>query len=413
MKKILERFLEYVKIDTQSADNADVVPSTDGQFTLAKKLVKELEELGVKANMDEHACVIAKIPANIEKSKSGKAIPAIGFLAHLDTSPDCSGHDVKPKIHENYDGISKIIINEELGKFISPDTNRILSCYEGNTIVTSDGTTLLGADDKAGVCEIVSAMEYLIENPQIKHGKLRVAFGCDEEIGVGANNFDVEDFGCDFAYTMDGSSVGELQFECFNAAEAKIDILGKSVHPGDAKNKMINALTISRDIQMAMPLFAVPETTECREGFIHLIEAHGDVENASLVYIIRDHNRELFEDKKNTVRKICEEINSRYDIDRVKLEMHDEYRNMADIIKNDPRSVDIATKAMENLGITVNKDPIRGGTDGSKISFMGLPTPNIFAGGENFHGRFEFVSIQSIQKAIDVIVEIAKIAAEK
>ena len=241
---------------------------------------------------------------------------------------------------------------------------------------------------------------------------MRIAFGCDEEVGVGSDNFDVEDFGCDFAYTMDGSSVGELQFECFNAAEAKIDILGKSVHPGDAKNKMINALTIARDIQMAMPLVCVPEKTECREGFIHLVEAHGNVENAELTYIIRDHNKELFEDKKNIVKKICEEINAGYDIERVKLSIHDEYRNMADIINNDPRSVDIATKAMENLGITVNKDPIRGGTDGSKISFKGLPTPNIFAGGENFHGRFEFVSVQSIQKAIDVIVEIAKIAAE-
>jgi len=402
-----ERLIRYCKIDTQSDPaNEQETPSSKKQFDLANLLVEELKELGLQdVSVDEHCYVYAKLPSNLDKK-----VETVGFIAHMDTAPDFSGTGVNPRIIENFDG-KDIALNKDVT--LSMERFPWMKEFKGKRLMVTDGNTLLGADDKAGVCEIVSAIEYLIENPQIKHGKLRVAFGCDEEIGVGANNFDVEDFGCDFAYTMDGSSVGELQFECFNAAEAKIDILGKSVHPGDAKNKMINALTISRDIQMAMPLFAVPETTECREGFIHLIEAHGDVENASLVYIIRDHNRELFEDKKNTVRKICEEINSRYDIDRVKLEMHDEYRNMADIIKNDPRSVDIATKAMENLGITVNKDPIRGGTDGSKISFMGLPTPNIFAGGENFHGRFEFVSIQSIQKAIDVIVEIAKIAAEK
>ena len=287
-----------------------------------------------------------------------------------------------------------------------------LKNYIGETLITTDGNTLLGADDKAGVCEIVSAMEYLVNNPDIKHGKIRVAFGCDEEIGVGANNFDVEDFGCDYAFTMDGSTVGELQYECFNAAEAKIEILGKSVHPGDAKNKLINALTISREIQNAMPTFCVPETTKEREGFIHLVEAAGNVENASLTYIIRDHSRELFENKKYIVEKICEEIDSKFDIQRVKLNISDQYHNMAEIINKDTRSVDIATKAMENLGIRVNKAPIRGGTDGSKISFLGLPTPNIFAGGENFHGRFEFVSVESIKKAIDVIVEIARLSAK-
>ena len=408
MERFVDRFLRYVKKNTRSDESkAGIeIPSTASQMEFLEELSEELKRIGledVKINK-KNAFLTATVPANVENA------PVIGFISHVDTAA-FNAENISPQIHENYDGGDIALGNS--GFVLSPKEFPNLKNYIGQTLITTDGTTLLGADDKAGVCEIVSAMEYLIENTQIKHGKLRVAFGCDEEIGVGANNFDVEDFGCDFAYTMDGSSVGELQFECFNAAEAKIDILGKSVHPGDAKNKMINALTISRDIQMAMPLFAVPETTECREGFIHLIEAHGDVENASLVYIIRDHNRELFEDKKNTVRKICEEINSRYDIDRVKLEIHDEYRNMADIIKNDPRSVDIATKAMENLGITVNKDPIRGGTDGSKISFMGLPTPNIFAGGENFHGRFEFVSVQSIQKSIEVIVEIAKIAAEK
>ena len=407
MEGFVNRFIQYVKKNTRSdASKAGVViPSTASQMEFLEELYKELKEIGledVKINKN-NAFLTATVPANTDNA------PVIGFISHVDTA-DFNAENISPQIHENYDGGDIALGNS--GFVLSPKEFPNLKKYIGQTLITTDGTTLLGADDKAGVCEIVSAMEYLINNPQIKHGKLRIAFGCDEEVGVGSDNFDVEDFGCDFAYTMDGSSVGELQFECFNAAEAKIDILGKSVHPGDAKNKMINALTIARDIQMAMPLVCVPEKTECREGFIHLVEAHGNVENAELTYIIRDHSKELFEDKKNIVKKICEEINAGYDIERVKLSIHDEYRNMADIINNDPRSVDIATKAMENLGITVNKDPIRGGTDGSKISFKGLPTPNIFAGGENFHGRFEFVSVQSIQKAIDVIVEIAKIAAE-
>jgi len=407
MEGFVNRFIRYVKKNTRSdASKAGVViPSTASQMEFLEELYKELKEIGledVKINKN-NAFLTATVPANTDNA------PVIGFISHVDTA-DFNAENISPQVHENYDGGDIALGNS--GFVLSPKEFPNLKNYIGQTLITTDGTTLLGADDKAGVCEIVSAMEYLINNPQIKHGKLRIAFGCDEEVGVGSDNFDVEDFGCDFAYTMDGSSVGELQFECFNAAEAKIDILGKSVHPGDAKNKMINALTIARDIQMAMPLVCVPEKTECREGFIHLVEAHGNVENAELTYIIRDHSKELFEDKKNIVKKICEEINAGYDIERVKLSIHDEYRNMADIINNDPRSVDIATKAMENLGITVNKDPIRGGTDGSKISFKGLPTPNIFAGGENFHGRFEFVSVQSIQKAIDVIVEIAKIAAE-
>ena len=407
MEGFVNRFIRYVKKNTRSdASKAGVViPSTASQMDFLEELYKELKEIGledVKINKN-NAFLTATVPANTDNT------PVIGFISHVDTA-DFNAENISPQIHENYDGGDIALGNS--GFVLSPKEFPNLKNYIGQTLITTDGTTLLGADDKAGVCEIVSAMEYLINNPQIKHGKLRIAFGCDEEVGVGADNFDVEDFGCDFAYTMDGSSVGELQFECFNAAEAKIDILGKSLNTCDAKNKMINAITISRDIKMSMTLVCVPEKTECREGFIHLVEAHGNVENAELTYIIRDHSKELFEDKKNIVKKICEEINAGYDIERVKLSIHDEYRNMADIINNDPRSVDIATKAMENLGITVNKDPIRGGTDGSKISFKGLPTPNIFAGGENFHGRFEFVSVQSIQKAIDVIVEIAKIAAE-
>ena len=411
MEKFLDRFLNYVKKNTRSdaAKAGVVIPSTPSQMEFLHELSEELKQIGlvdVKIN-PKNAFLSATLPANLTVDADN--VPVIGFIAHVDTA-DFNAKNVSPQIHEDYDG--RDIILGDSGFVLSPAEFPNLKNYIGQTLITTDGTTLLGADDKAGVCEIVSAMEYLINNPQIKHGKIRVAFGCDEEIGVGADHFDVEDFGCDFAYTMDGSAVGELQFECFNAAEAKIDILGKSVHPGDAKDKMINALSISRDIQNAMPLVCVPEKTENREGFIHLIEAHGNVENASLTYIIRDHDKTLFENKKYIVKKICEDINSKYDIERVKLSIHDEYRNMADIINNDPRSVDIATKAMQNLGIEVNKAPIRGGTDGSKISFMGLPTPNIFAGGENFHGRFEFVSVQAIKKAVDVIVEIVKIAAE-
>ena len=411
MEKFLDRFLNYVKKNTRSdaAKAGVVIPSTPSQMEFLHELSEELKQIGlvdVKIN-PKNAFLSATLPANLTVDADN--VPVIGFIAHVDTA-DFNAKNISPQIHEDYDG-RDIILGDSVF-VLSPAVFPNLRNYFVQSLITTDGTTLLGADDKAGVCEIVSAMEYLINNPQIKHGKIRVAFGCDEEIGVGADHFDVEDFGCDFAYTMDGSAVGELQFECFNAAEAKIDILGKSVHPGDAKDKMINALSISRDIQNAMPLVCVPEKTENREGFIHLIEAHGNVENASLTYIIRDHDKTLFENKKYIVKKICEDINSKYDIERVKLSMHDEYHNMADIIKKDTRSVDIATKAMQNLGIEVNKAPIRGGTDGSKISFMGLPTPNIFAGGENFHGRFEFVSVQAIKKAVDVIVEIVKIAAE-
>ena len=323
MEGFVNRFIRYVKKNTRSdASKAGVViPSTASQMEFLEELYKELKEIGledVKINKN-NAFLTATVPANTDNA------PVIGFISHVDTA-DFNAENISPQIHENYDGGDIALGNS--GFVLSPKEFPNLKNYIGQTLITTDGTTLLGADDKAGVCEIVSAMEYLINNPQIKHGKLRIAFGCDEEVGVGSDNFDVEDFGCDFAYTMDGSSVGELQFECFNAAEAKIDILGKSVHPGDAKNKMINALTIARDIQMAMPLVCVPEKTECREGFIHLVEAHGNVENAELTYIIRDHSKELFEDKKNIVKKICEEINAGYDIERVKLSIHDDYRNM-------------------------------------------------------------------------------------
>ena len=411
MEKFLDRFLNYVKKNTRSdaAKAGVVIPSTPSQMEFLHELSEELKQIGlvdVKIN-PKNAFLSATLPANLTVDADN--VPVIGFIAHVDTA-DFNAKNISPQIHEDYDG--RDIILGDSGFVLSPAEFPNLKNYIGQTLITTDGTTLLGADDKAGVCEIVSAMEYLINNPQIKHGKIRVAFGCDEEIGVGADHFDVEDFGCDFAYTMDGSAVGELQFECFNAAEAKIDILGKSVHPGDAKDKMINALSISRDIQNAMPLVCVPEKTENREGFIHLIEAHGNVENASLTYIIRDHDKTLFENKKYIVKKICEDINSKYDIERVKLSMHDEYHNMADIIKKDTRSVDIATKAMQNLGIEDNKSQNRAATHGSKNTFMGFPTPKNRSRGENIHGRFEFVSVQAIKKAVDVIVEIVKIAAE-
>lgn len=405
MEKIINRFIGYVKRNTRS-DESNIgikIPSTDSQMEFLEELGEELKVIGltdIKINKG-NAFLTATLPANCEKA------PAIGFIAHVDTA-DFNAENINPIIHENYDG-GDIALGES-GFVLSPKEFPNLKNYVGETLITTDGTTLLGADDKAGVCEIVSAMEYLINHPEIKHGKLRVAFGCDEEIGVGADHFDVKDFACDYAFTMDGGAVGELQYECFNAAEAKIDILGKSVHPGDAKDKLINALTISREIQNAMPIFCVPETTEGREGFIHLTEARGNVENASLTYIIRDHSSELFKNKKYIVEKICKEVNAKFDIPRVSLKMTEQYRNMAEIINKDPRSVDIATRAMENLGIAVNKAPIRGGTDGSKISFLGLPTPNIFAGGENFHGRFEFVSVGSIKKAINVIIEIARLS---
>lgn len=405
MEKIINRFIGYVKKNTRS-DESNIgikIPSTDSQMEFLEELGEELKVIGltdIKINKG-NAFLTATLPANCEKA------PAIGFIAHVDTA-DFNAENINPIIHENYDG-GDIALGES-GFVLSPKEFPNLKNYVGETLITTDGTTLLGADDKAGVCEIVSAMEYLINHPEIKHGKLRVAFGCDEEIGVGADHFDVKDFACDYAFTMDGGAVGELQYECFNAAEAKIDILGKSVHPGDAKDKLINALTISREIQNAMPTFCVPETTEGREGFIHLIEARGNVENASLTYIIRDHSSELFKNKKYIVEKICKEVNAKFDIPRVRLQIIEQYRNMAEIINKDPRSVDIATRAMENLGIAVNKAPIRGGTDGSKISFLGLPTPNIFAGGENFHGRFEFVSVESIKKAINVIIEIARLS---
>ena len=405
--QLIDRFIRYVKKETRSDEASTTVPSTPSQTEFLKDLVEELVELGyqdVRLN-PKNSFVTATIPATTTKE-----VPVVGFISHVDTA-DFEARNVQPQFHENYDG-EAIVLDKE-GKFVlSPKDFPNLKNYVGKTLITTDGTTLLGADDKAGVSEIVTAGAYLLAHPEIEHGKIRVAFGPDEEIGRGADLFDVEEFGCDFAYTMDGGPVGELEYESFNAAQAEITIQGKNVHPGTAKDTMVNALEIARQFQNALPEFEVPEHTSGREGFYHLMYANGVVEEAKLVYIIRDHDRKLFEAKKAYLQLVADRLNASLDSNRISIDMKDQYYNMAEIIEKDFRAVEVAQKAMENLSITPIIEPIRGGTDGSKISFMGLPTPNIFAGGENFHGRYEFVAVESMEKARDVIIEIAKLLAK-
>ena len=405
--QLIDRFIRYVKKETRSDEASTTVPSTPSQTEFLKDLVEELVELGyqdVRLN-PKNSFVTATIPATTTKE-----VPVVGFIAHIDTA-DFEARNVQPQFHENYDG-EAIVLDKE-GKFVlSPKDFPNLKNYVGKTLITTDGTTLLGADDKAGVSEIVTAGAYLLAHPEIEHGKIRVAFGPDEEIGRGADLFDVEEFGCDFAYTMDGGPVGELEYESFNAAQAEITIQGKNVHPGTAKDTMVNALEIARQFQNALPEFEVPEHTSGREGFYHLMYANGVVEEAKLVYIIRDHDRTLFEAKKAYLQLVADRLNASLDSNRISIDMKDQYYNMAEIIEKDFRAVEVAQKAMENLSITPIIEPIRGGTDGSKISFMGLPTPNIFAGGENFHGRYEFVAVESMEKARDVIIEIAQLLAK-
>ena len=405
--QLIDRFIRYVKKETRSDEASTTVPSTPSQTEFLKDLVEELVELGyqdVRLN-PKNSFVTATIPATITKE-----VPVVGFIAHVDTA-DFEARNVQPQFHENYDG-EAIVLDKE-GKFVlSPKDFPNLKNYVGKTLITTDGTTLLGADDKAGVSEIVTAGAYLLAHPEIEHGKIRVAFGPDEEIGRGADLFDVEEFGCDFAYTMDGGPVGELEYESFNAAQAEITIQGKNVHPGTAKDTMVNALELARQFQNALPEFEVPEHTSGREGFYHLMYANGVVEEAKLVYIIRDHDRKLFEAKKAYLQLVADRLNASLDSNRISIDMKDQYYNMAEIIEKDFRAVEVAQKAMENLSITPIIEPIRGGTDGSKISFMGLPTPNIFAGGENFHGRYEFVAVESMEKARDVIIEIAQLLAK-
>lgn len=403
--QLVERFIKYIKKDTRSNPNSSTVPSSENQIEFLEELERELNEIGfsdVKLNRDNYF-VTATVP-----STSGKKLPTIGFISHIDTA-DFESKNINPKFHENYDG-SDIILDEE-GKYVlSPKDFPNLNNYIGQTIISTDGSTLLGADDKAGVAEIVTACQYLIENPEIEHGTIRVAFGPDEEIGRGADLFDVEDFACDFAYTMDGSVVGELEYECFNAASVVVNVEGKNVHPGSAKDKMINANKLAIEFQNALPKFESPEHTEGYEGFYHLSAFNGTEEAAQMIYIIRDHDKDLFEAKKNYAKLVADRLNKKYGQKRFNLEIEDSYYNMGEIIRNDFTCVEVAKKAMENLNIKPIIKPIRGGTDGSKISFMGLPTPNIFAGGENFHGRYEFVAVESMEKACKVIIEIAKLS---
>lgn len=401
-----DRFLRYVKFETRSDEKSETIPSTPTQLEFAKILAKELEEIGMENVYVNDACFVnATLPGNIDED-----VPVIGFIAHMDTA-DFNATNVNPKIVENYDG-KDIVLNEAKDIVLSVEEFPNLKNYVGKTVITTDGTTLLGADDKAGIVEIVEAMKYLIEHPEIKHGTVKVAFGPDEEIGRGADNFNVEEFGADFAYTMDGGPVGELEYESFNAAGAVFKIKGKSVHPGTAKGKLINASLIAAEVVNSFPADEVPEKTEGYEGFYFLDKINSNCEEAELSYILRDHDREKFEAKKKFAADVAKKINEKYGKELVSVEIKDQYYNMGEIIKDHMNVVEIAKKAMENLGIKPVIEPIRGGTDGSKISFMGLPTPNIFAGGENFHGKYEFVALESMILATDVIVEIVKLNGE-
>ena len=402
-----ERFLRYVKFDTRSDEKSETIPSTPSQTEFAKLLKKELEEIGLEnVYINDFCFVNGTLPSNIDKK-----VPVVGFLAHMDTA-DFNAVNVNPQIIENYDG-KDIILNKELGITMSVEDFPDLKKYISQTVITTDGTTLLGADDKSGIVEIMEAMKYLVNHPEIKHGTVKVAFGPDEEIGRGADNFNVEEFGADFAYTMDGGPVGELEYESFNAASAVYKIKGKSVHPGTAKGKMKNASLIAIDLASMFPEDEVPEKTEGYEGFYLLDGITSNCEDAELTYILRDHDKKKFEDKKEFAREVAEKINKKYGQNTVEVTIKDQYYNMGDIIKDHMYVVDIAREALENLNIKPIIKPIRGGTDGSIISFMGLPTPNIFAGGENFHGKYEFVALESMVKATDTIIEIVKLTAEK
>lgn len=410
MQHIIDRFVSYVTIDTESDPNSQTTPSTEKQWNLANKLVEELKTIGLEdVTIDEKAYIMATLPGNVDHE-----VPVIGFVSHFDTSPDFSGANVKPQIIENYDG-KDIVLNVEKNIILSPNYFKDLLQYKGQTIITTDGTTLLGADDKAGITEIVSAMEYLVQHPEIKHGKIRIGFTPDEEIGRGAHHFDVEKFGAQWAYTMDGSQIGELEYENFNAAGAKITFKGKSVHPGYAKGKMINSMLIANDFINELPKKETPQETRGYEGFFHVHHLTGSIEETVLELIIRDHNKVKFEKRKDLIGKIAKKINRKFakqfGEDIVITEVKDQYYNMKEKVLPVKHIVDIAEKAMKELNIKPIIKPIRGGTDGSQLSYMGLPCPNIFAGGHNFHGKYEYVPAESIQKATDVIVKIAELTA--
>lgn len=401
MKKVEERFLEYIKINTKSDETTKVTPSTKGQLVLAEKLCNELKEVGLKdAKISQHGYVYATLDKN-----SNKDLPVIGFIAHMDTAPDYSGESVNPKIVANYDG-KDIKLNDSV--VLSPKFSPELKQYIGKTLITTDGTTLLGADDKAGIAEIMTAMEYLVNHPEIEHGTIKVGFTPDEEIGEGADNFDVEGFGADFAYTMDGGRVGELEYENFNAAGVKVQINGVNVHPGYAKGKMLSSIMVANEFINSLPLDEVPEKTDKYEGFSHLTDIEGTIENTSLNYIVRDFFTDSFEERKEKFKNIEKELNKKYGEGTVIVNIKDQYKNMKEKIEPVMHIVENAKEAMIEAGVTPIVRPIRGGTDGARLSFMGLPTPNIFAGGENFHGKYEYVPVESMEKAVQVIVNIVK-----
>ena len=408
MKKIIERFISYVKIDTESDPDSTTTPSTAKQWVLAHKLVDELNAIGMSnVSIDDNAYIMATLPSNVDYE-----VPTIGFISHFDTSPDFTGADVNPQIVENYDG-KDIVLNRGLDIVLSPDYFEDLLQYKGQTLITTDGTTLLGADDKAGITEIVTAMEYLIKHPEIKHGTIKIGFTPDEEIGRGAHKFNVQKFGADWAYTMDGSQVGELEFENFNAASAVITIKGKIVHPGYAKGKLVNSMYYAAEFINALPPLETPEHTEGYEGFFHLHDMEGKVEKTILKYIIRDHDKNKFEARKALMEKVVFDLNTKFENEVFDIEIKDQYFNMKEKVEPVMHIVDIAEEAMNAIDITPIIKPIRGGTDGSQLSYMGLPCPNIFAGGHNFHGRYEYVPVESMEKAVEVICKIAELTAEK
>ena len=408
MENILDRFLRYVAVDTQSDDAAECQPSTAKQFDLQRLLLAELQAMGIEVEVDEYGYLMASIPSNVENNE----IPAIGFIAHVDTSPDCSGKDVKPRIIEDYDG-KDIVLNKEKNIILAVDKFPELKQYRGNTIITTDGTTLLGADDKAGIAAIMYALSYITTHPEMPHGDIKVAFTPDEEVGRGTEHFDVAKFAAKYAYTIDGGEVGELEYENFNAASAKIVVQGQNIHPGYAKNKMINALCVAMEINNMLPQNQRPENTEGYEGFYHLTDLEGTVERATMHYIIRDHDSDLFEQKKKNITKIVADLNEKYGSNTITLHIKDSYYNMKHRVEPHIHIVHKAMEAMKRCGVTPKVKPIRGGTDGAALSYKGLPCPNIFAGGHNFHGRYEYLPLQSMQKAAEVIIKIIELFVEE
>ena len=403
METLTNRFLRYVAVETTSNPDSETFPSAECEWNLLRMLAEELKAMGIEANVDQYGYVMATIPSNL--GEEGKNVPAVGFIAHVDTAPDASGKDIKPQIIENYKG-GDIVLNERLGIKIAVKDFPEIEDYKGQTIITTDGTTLLGADDKAGVAEIMQMAQYIVEHPQFKHGEIKIGFTPDEEIGRGVDYFDVAKFGAKYAYTMDGGKIGELEFENFNAASAKIHIQGRNVHPGYAKNKMINAILIAMELNTLLPVEQRPEYTQDYEGFFHVIGIKGAVEEADIQYIIRDHSMAKFKEKKRMMQEAVNFINTKFGEGTATLEMKDQYYNMREEVIPHKQIIDIAVKAMEDAGVKPVIQPIRGGTDGARLSFMGLPCPNIFAGGHNFHGKLEYLPVESMQKAYEVVLNI-------